>query len=196
MTELQAAPAGAAEAGKRCAICQSALAAGDPCVRCSACDAPYHDDCWSENGGCATYGCELMPETVKEPDPAIPQAHWGQEFMPCPSCGKDVRVAAKKCRHCRAAISADAPRSRREAAVRARDDRRKHATKQTAWTLFVAGVLPCTAPFTLLLGGPWYLARREQVAALPATERAVCMIGLIASAVSTTLMLFALAVYR
>jgi len=44
-----------------CAICQSAIGEGDVRTACPGCGAPYHAECWAENGGCAVYGCECVP---------------------------------------------------------------------------------------------------------------------------------------
>ena len=38
-----------------CQICGAAIQ--EDHVRCSACDTPYHEDCWHYYGKCATFGC-------------------------------------------------------------------------------------------------------------------------------------------
>lgn len=40
-----------------CSVCKGGLARGEA-VYCSACLAPYHDDCFSDHGRCAALGCE------------------------------------------------------------------------------------------------------------------------------------------
>ena len=48
------------------------------------------------------------------------------------------------------------------------------------------GVWPCTAPLTILIGGLWYRSNGEVAAKLAPTERAMCLIGLMVSALTTT----------
>lgn len=43
--------------GKVCPYCHNAIKSTSDIVVCSTCDTPHHKDCWSENGGCTTYGC-------------------------------------------------------------------------------------------------------------------------------------------
>ncbi len=40
----------------RCLVCGCAVDASR-CVRCSACQARHHADCWEYNGGCSMFGC-------------------------------------------------------------------------------------------------------------------------------------------
>lgn len=44
--------------GKICPYCKTAFAEGDEIVQCSACEMPHHKDCWIENQGCTTFGCQ------------------------------------------------------------------------------------------------------------------------------------------
>ena len=44
-------------ARKKCAYCMTELKANDDVLLCGACGMPHHQDCWNENGGCATFGC-------------------------------------------------------------------------------------------------------------------------------------------
>lgn len=41
-----------------CPYCQSAIKIGAETVYCGSCHLPYHKDCWTENRGCAVFGCE------------------------------------------------------------------------------------------------------------------------------------------
>ena len=43
--------------GKICPYCKVALAESDDVVVCSQCEMPHHRDCWIENQGCTTFGC-------------------------------------------------------------------------------------------------------------------------------------------
>jgi uncharacterized CHY-type Zn-finger protein len=33
---------------------------------CPICETPHHEECWNENGGCTTFGCEMAPTRRKE----------------------------------------------------------------------------------------------------------------------------------
>lgn len=40
-----------------CSICQCAVAHGEQSTRCPTCGVSFHEQCWTENKGCSTYGC-------------------------------------------------------------------------------------------------------------------------------------------
>ncbi len=44
--------------GKTCPYCKSVFTENDEIVVCSDCDMPHHKDCWIENKGCTTFGCQ------------------------------------------------------------------------------------------------------------------------------------------
>jgi hypothetical protein len=51
-------PAAGEEVGKTCPYCRFPLKPGEQVMTCPACKVPHHADCWSENRGCTTYGCQ------------------------------------------------------------------------------------------------------------------------------------------
>ena len=53
----------------RCPYCQASIGAADAAVACPLCGAVHHADCFTENGGCAVYGCGARPTDV----PSAPQ---------------------------------------------------------------------------------------------------------------------------
>ncbi len=176
-----------AEQGRACAICQTPIARGELIVACPSCEAPYHADCWQENGGCGSYGCALSPSQVKEDGPQEGSSYWGQEDKACPACGKRIRLAALRCRHCGHILPSRAPDATRA---------RPPSTGAAALVLFVLGLLPCSAPLALVVGGPllffgWGRARRW-----PATRRAMAVTGVIAAAVVTLLLVVAVLFFR
>lgn len=59
----------------RCPYCQSRSGFDDP-VRCPACGAIGHRDCWLEYGGCAVPGCRQAPTAVVVPPPAVVPPGW------------------------------------------------------------------------------------------------------------------------
>ncbi len=44
--------------GKTCPYCQFPIKQDSETVLCSSCRVPHHRECWQENGGCTTYGCQ------------------------------------------------------------------------------------------------------------------------------------------
>ena len=52
---------GADYLGATCPYCQSGFLPHEDVLVCRACEIPHHRECWQENGGCTTYGCENGP---------------------------------------------------------------------------------------------------------------------------------------
>src|SRR5215469_5744756 len=70
-----------------CSICLSPIAQSDSKTACPSCDAAYHAECWTENAGCAVYGCSQAPAVESRRAIEIPVSYWGQEHKNCPQCG-------------------------------------------------------------------------------------------------------------
>lgn len=47
--------------GKTCPYCQFPLKEQEQLVQCSTCRMPHHQECWQENRGCTTFGCQGTP---------------------------------------------------------------------------------------------------------------------------------------
>ena len=179
----------------RCAICQTAAEPGPDVVACPGCQAPYHSDCWSENGGCAVYGCAHVPATEARSALEIPPAFWGQEDKACPSCGVTIAAAARRCRSCGATFEAGRPQSAGEFRQKQRLDRRLGGLRRTVIALFAFSVLPCTAPLAAIFGWVWYHSEREAVAALPPLYSGLCRLALGVSTGQTALITIMVALY-
>jgi hypothetical protein len=54
-----------------CGICQTGVEEGETCVTCASCGLTYHDECWQDNFGCATYGCAEVNALKPGPDLTI-----------------------------------------------------------------------------------------------------------------------------
>ncbi len=52
----------------KCPYCRHDLSSGTAHVACDECHAQHHDDCWSENGGCAIVGCVGKKSEDSEPN--------------------------------------------------------------------------------------------------------------------------------
>lgn len=171
-------PAPAVAPSNVCSFCMTAVASSDEKTTCPECRADYHAECWTENGGCAVYGCAQVPVVEHRQAIEIPVSYWGRENKPCPACGKEILAAAVRCRHCGATFESARPQEAAEFQQRAALDQRLPATRKTVVWLFVLCVIPCLAPFGAIWGAVWYPSHREDVNALPSLYPALCKIGL------------------
>jgi hypothetical protein len=70
-TDPETRPATAGEAGRTCPYCRFAFKEGAPLSLCPTCHAAHHEECWSDNGGCAMVGCTSSPPAWRtRPQPA------------------------------------------------------------------------------------------------------------------------------
>ena len=99
--------------GKVCPYCKGEFTENDDVVVCSECEMPHHKDCWIENQGCTTFGCngtienpELMSRKTDSPDI---DAEFNIELFPsdsdfiqayCPACGSAHDPTDMFCKHC------------------------------------------------------------------------------------------------
>ena len=99
-------------AGQICSLCRSSIQLAEDLRYCEHCKQPYHLECWTENRGCATYGCRNAPgaaaqisspplsvlkvETDKSCGKTIPT----QNTAFCRECGKVIPDAAAICVNC------------------------------------------------------------------------------------------------
>ncbi|MFQ6097187.1 MAG: RING finger protein [Armatimonadota bacterium] len=61
---------GSEYAGKTCPYCQFVIKPGDTVVLCPHCEIPHHEDCWTDNRGCTTFGCAGAEVLAHEPAPS------------------------------------------------------------------------------------------------------------------------------
>lgn len=98
--------------GKICPYCKAAFIPGDDIVVCSECEMPHHKECWIDNKGCTTFGCQgtiqgLQIETstaissapkydvrYTEPVSASEQSYF------CSKCGASLEVGSAFCVKC------------------------------------------------------------------------------------------------
>lgn len=97
--------------GKVCPYCKCAFTPGDDIVVCSDCEMPHHKDCWVENGGCTTFGCQ---GTISSADSAgtsvtATELRFEDSSEPvrgcfCTQCGTPAGAGAVFCGHCGAQL--------------------------------------------------------------------------------------------
>ncbi|MHC5057030.1 MAG: RING finger protein [Planctomycetota bacterium] len=161
-----------------CAVCQSAISSGEATTVCPECRAPYHAECWQENGGCGVYGCSRVPETQPRDELEMPVSYWGQERKPCPNCGADILAAAVRCRQCGSTFESARPASRREFRQQKETEAGLPRARKVVVWLLVLCVLPFTAPIGALFGLFWLPIHRRELRALPSAYAGVGKIAL------------------
>ncbi len=171
-----------------CAVCLSPIQDTEPKTACPACNAAYHSECWTENAGCAVYGCSQTPAVEARRAIEIPMSYWGQENKNCPKCGKEILAAAVRCRHCGTTFESARPQEAEEFRERSALAERLPAAKRMIVWMFVFSVLPCLAPIGAIWGFIWFATHREELRALPTLYNALCKIGLAVAAGQTVLM--------
>ncbi len=163
--------------GRLCGICQSPFAADEAACTCPDCSAPYHQECWDYNLGCAVYGCEQTPITEGLSHLEVPAAHWGKEEKECPRCKKTILAAATRCRHCGATFSSATPQGSASYHAQQRAQAKLPAVRTLSIWLLVFSLLTCTAPLAAVVGPIWYYSNRETIRRLPTLNAAMCRIA-------------------
>jgi Prokaryotic RING finger family 1 len=168
-----------------CAICQSPLSEADLKTACPACHAPYHSDCWAENGGCAVYGCTEVPITEGRKAVEMPVAYWGQEKKPCPLCNREILAAAVRCVHCGSVFKTARPLDSTEFSKSVSQEVLRPRLQRKILWLFIASLLPFTAPVAIIIFFFWQQSRRDDINTLPSLYPAMIKIALLVGAIET-----------
>ncbi|NLN77743.1 MAG: hypothetical protein GX141_02355 [Armatimonadetes bacterium] len=78
--ETEGVKAGPAMIGKTCPYCQTPIKPGERIQICGSCGIPHHLECWRQNNGCTTFGCEGA-DSMLDPSPQ-PVYMPPQQFQP------------------------------------------------------------------------------------------------------------------
>ena len=91
-----------------CPICGCAFEETDEIRICPDCKVPHHDECWSENKGCSTYGCKSTAhqETHTGVDTGVGN---NAGMVPCPACGAMHPASDLVCGVCGKLLGKDLP---------------------------------------------------------------------------------------
>jgi len=178
-----------------CAICLAGVAPGEEgVVACPACGAPYHTDCWSDNGGCGVYGCRLVPKTEGLKPLEIPPAFWGREDKDCPRCGLSIMAMAVRCRHCGAAVEA---RPADRATYQRQQSRRAAAPalRRIAILLVAGALIPGIAAIAAVAGWIIYRRRRADIRAMRGSYEALYKIAIAVGSLQSLVLLVSWGVF-
>lgn len=149
-----------------CAICMTPLSRTDATAPCPSCAAPYHVDCWDENGGCAVYGCPMVPKSEGLKPLEIPPAFWGRQEKDCPRCGAQIMAMAVRCRHCGATVEAKIE-SRGAYDRRQMRQVRAPRLKRLSLVFLIASLLPIASLVSATIGAAYYRKNCDDIRKLP-----------------------------
>jgi predicted RNA-binding Zn-ribbon protein involved in translation (DUF1610 family) len=180
----------AGDAGAVCQICQTGIGPDEPCVTCPQCGQVHHRECWSEIGGCGTYGCAQAPAHDKSGLAQQPiTAAWG-DTKRCPACGEEIKSIALRCRYCGTDFESVDPMNVHDLRRQAKRGDRLDKLKQTTTALFVGSLIGCLAPLMLILCLTMLMPRRSELQKLGPLFQVLAYAALILSSIFSALMLF------
>jgi predicted RNA-binding Zn-ribbon protein involved in translation (DUF1610 family) len=172
-------------ASASCPYCLAVIGPDEAFGTCPQCHAPHHNECWTENDGCAVYGCTCVPVVESRTAIEVPMSYWGQEHKPCPACGHEILAAAVRCRNCGTTFASARPEDAAAFLSRSALESRLPGARRWIIIIFVLSVVPFFAPVGAGWALLWGRANREEIAALPPLYGALRKIGLYAACTLT-----------
>jgi hypothetical protein len=146
----------------RCSICHTRIEQSDEVTQCDLCTQGYHATCWTELGGCGTYGCARAAVASKAPPPTVVGAGWG-DTKQCPECDESIASSLLVCR-CRARFPwADAMTRGEYREWKAEQDEIS-TSKKLLVGLFIGSLIGVTAPVCGPISGIYTYRHRKLLA--------------------------------
>ncbi len=154
MSGVQRSIAAGELAGKKCQICMSVILSGDHVIECPGCLLPFHEECWNENRGCASYGCDHAPAAEKKDEAPIQRSSnvWGENKI-CPSCERSIKAQALKCRFCGADFHTRDSISKSEFESQEYQGEEYTKSRNSLFVLFFLSATGCLSPILLIVTG-------------------------------------------
>jgi hypothetical protein len=149
--------------GATCPICQSAIIPSETTLVCPACDQVHHRECWTDVGGCATYGCENAPKTEKGAVTETVRSGWG-DTKKCPACGEKIKSIALRCRYCGTEFDTADPLSLKDLRKQVVKGERLRTTRSMVVVLFVLAIVGCAAPIIAMVATAYVLTKHKTIA--------------------------------
>lgn len=139
--------------GKNCSICLSVIISGEDVIQCPYCQLPFHAECWEENKGCSAYGCQGAPETIKHKaqDPIFNTSNVWSDTKKCPSCNKEIKANALKCRFCGVSFSTRDAISKDEFSCREYEGKEYIKIRNLMVLMFFLSATGCLSPIMLII---------------------------------------------
>lgn len=155
----------------RCSICYTVIGQSEAPHQCPECKTDYHDSCWTEIGGCGTYGCKQAAVAQKPPPPVTVGQGWG-DTKPCPSCNNQISSSLLVCT-CGAKFPWADPMTNAEyRGWMDKQDSIKTARTALIW-MFVFSLFGFTAPVVGPLAGVYAVMKRKLLAGTGGTYLAM-----------------------
>jgi RING finger family protein len=136
---------------KRCSICNTQISDFDLFFTCTECDSPYHEICWKEMGGCATYGCKAAAVAEKPPLQTSVARGWGDEKI-CPDCSSKIPSSVLAC-GCGARFPWSDPMTKEDYQAWLKEERQQKSRRMELLVLFIITMFGLPAPITGAIAG-------------------------------------------